>query len=353
MLRLIPHMLTQPALTLPQGASPVFRSDDVSWQRSTTEEAPYGQRFKRWLEMLRTNYAQLEVETDSEVEEVHGEIVTRCFGSVILSEVKTVPQRIRRTPPSIASGPQDGLLVHYQCAGSTIVRQDGRETRVLGNDIVVYDCARPYELLCGGDDHQALVVRHPRALLLQHVRGLEGLTATVLPPEALSVQLLRSMLSSAIAHGKPASPLEAADIGGVITTLVAAGLRELPGDDPRKGSKIAAYHITRVKDFVDQHLHEPDLSVEAIALAMKISSDHLCRLFRNDAMPLSRWIAQRRLEACRRDLVDPRMASRSVSDIAFSSGFSDAANFSRAFREQFGVSPRELRQSAVQPRTNA
>ncbi|MDH4393235.1 MAG: helix-turn-helix domain-containing protein [Aquabacterium sp.] len=54
-----------------------------------------------------------------------------------------------------------------------------------------------------------------------------------------------------------------------------------------------------------------------------------------------------RLDACRRDLADVRLAERSVSALAFSWGFNDAAHFSRSFREQFGQSPRAWRAQAL------
>jgi AraC-like DNA-binding protein len=84
-----------------------------------------------------------------------------------------------------------------------------------------------------------------------------------------------------------------------------------------------------------------------VAQAAGLSPDHLARLFRGEPLPLSRLIWQWRLEACHRDLVDPRLASRSVSDIAFSWGFNEAAHFSRSFKEQYGLTPREWRQQSV------
>ena len=50
----------------------------------------------------------------------------------------------------------------------------------------------------------------------------------------------------------------------------------------------------------------------------------------------SQYIWERRLEACSRDLLEPRLAGRPVADIAYGRGFNDAAHFSRAFRERFG-----------------
>jgi len=104
---------------------------------------------------------------------------------------------------------------------------------------------------------------------------------------------------------------------------------------------------------VQQHLRDPELSIGTVAHAMELSPDHLCRLFRHEPVPLSRLIWQQRLEACQRDLINPRLAERCISEIAFSWGFNDAAHFSRSFREQHGMSPREWRaaQLATPPQT--
>ncbi len=56
-------------------------------------------------------------------------------------------------------------------------------------------------------------------------------------------------------------------------------------------------------------------------------------------MTVSTWIRTRRLEQCRRDLLDPMLADRPVAAIAARWGFVDAAHFSRAFKTAFGVSP--------------
>lgn len=44
------------------------------------------------------------------------------------------------------------------------------------------------------------------------------------------------------------------------------------------------------------------------------------------------------------DLSSPQHARLSISEICFRWGFNGSAHFSRAFREQYGLSPREFRQ---------
>jgi len=99
---------------------------------------------------------------------------------------------------------------------------------------------------------------------------------------------------------------------------------------------------------VQQHLADPELSVGSIAQAVGLSVAHVHRLLRKgEDGPLAHFIWGQRLEACKRRLADPAAAGRSVSEIAFGLGFSDAAHFSRAFRARFGASPRQWRERAL------
>ena len=102
----------------------------------------------------------------------------------------------------------------------------------------------------------------------------------------------------------------------------------------------------RVENFIEMHLQEPSLSPALIAAAAGISVRHLHRIFAAEGCTVTEWIRERRLERCRTDLADLRLRERSITDIAFLWGFSDSAHFSHCFRQQFGVSPRQLRAKA-------
>jgi AraC-like DNA-binding protein len=62
---------------------------------------------------------------------------------------------------------------------------------------------------------------------------------------------------------------------------------------------------------------------------------------------VSTWIRSRRLDRCRRELVDPLAAHRPVGEVAARWGFPDAAHFSRAFRAEFGEPPSVVRARAI------
>jgi AraC-like DNA-binding protein len=106
--------------------------------------------------------------------------------------------------------------------------------------------------------------------------------------------------------------------------------------------------ILRIRDFIDRHLHDPDLNPGAIADAHHISVSYLHRLFQaDDGVTVATWIRQQRLERARRVLEDPCLRGVPVHQIATRCGFTDHSVFTRAFRIAFGLPPSEHRHQTL------
>ncbi len=109
------------------------------------------------------------------------------------------------------------------------------------------------------------------------------------------------------------------------------------------GVRAALLH--RVCQTVEAQLGDPDLSLTQVADSHGISPRYVQKLFENVGQSFTRYIRYRRLERCRYDLESPLYNQLSISDICFRWGFNDAAHFSRAFRDQYSISPREYRRA--------
>ncbi|HUG26068.1 helix-turn-helix domain-containing protein [Piscinibacter sp.] len=324
----------------------LLKSEALSPQRKRLSTAAVGSedRFAFWLDMICAMYAKLECERPNK--EVFGEISFSQLGVLDFTELHSNAQFMRRTPNMIRNDTRDSSLVQIQRVGRAVVRQDGREARLVPGDFVMYDTTRPYELHFEDETHEVIVVRLPSSELQPHVVNLHDLTATTVPGTCAAGNLLLTMIDTLQRDIDRLHPSSAIGVSEGITSIIAAGLRSLPGANAQRSSQLCAYHVARVKAHVIENLRNPELSISNIAAAMRMSPDHLSRLFRAEPVPLSRWIWQQRLDACRRDLCDARMAHRSVSEIAFAWGFNDATHFSRSFKEQFGLSPRDWRQQS-------
>jgi AraC-like DNA-binding protein len=311
-------------------------------RRLSTTAVPEDQRFAFWLDLICSLYVRIDCVVPED-QAIFGDVEFSRLGSLDFTHLRSNATLIRRTPERIRQDVEDCCLVMILREGRGTVCQDGRTAEMKPGDFVLSDCTRPYELMFDASGHEVYVLRMPRKLLASHVSNAEDLCATTVPGQGAAGHLLVTMVESLwrdIAHLHPTSAL---GVSEAITSVIGAGLRSLPDANQRKPSNLAAYHVARVRAYVQQHLCDPELSIGSVAQAMKLSPDHLCRLFRSEPVPLSRLIWQQRLEACRRDLANPRQAGRSISEIAFSWGFNDAAHFSRCFREQHGVAPREWR----------
>ena len=82
-----------------------------------------------------------------------------------------------------------------------------------------------------------------------------------------------------------------------------------------------------------------------IAELCGMSTRHLHRLFKADGVSFGEWVRKRRLSEARRQLANVHFSDHSIIQIAFQWGFNDAAHFSRTFRQEFGLSPRQYRRS--------
>ncbi|MDP2072805.1 helix-turn-helix domain-containing protein [Hydrogenophaga sp.] len=321
-------------------------SHDAGARVMSTTTVPPSERTAYWLDMICAMYVKLDCDQPSN-QPLYGDIAFNRLGSIDLTHLRSNVPRVARTDSQIRLGGEDCLLVQVQRQGRCMVQQDGRSAVVEPGDFVLYDSIRPYELLFDHGGHDVFVMRLPRAQLKVHVSNLEELTATTVPGQDAAGHLLISMVATLQADVGRLLPSSALGVSEAITSMVAAGLRGLPNANVVKASSLRTYHLSRIKAYVQDHLRDPELSVHSIAHALQLSPDHLSRLFRTEPVPLSRWIWKQRLDACRRDLADPRWREHGISDVAFSWGFNTAAHFSRSFREEYGMSPREWRHGVL------
>jgi AraC-like DNA-binding protein len=101
--------------------------------------------------------------------------------------------------------------------------------------------------------------------------------------------------------------------------------------------------LRHIDAYIVEHLADPDLGPRGIAAAHFVSTRHLHRLFAHRRGTVAQQIQRLRLERCRRELRDPRAATRSITAICLRWGFPDLPTFSRAFRTAYGMSPSEWR----------
>ncbi len=308
----------------------------------TTHNVAASRRLAFWTDLVCHTYVQLCCDAPRGADVIDGEIVSDELASLQLSRVTATAQFVRRTPALIAQASEDHFLVSIQTRGSGVVSQDGRDAVLGPGDFALYDSTRPYQLTFE-DDFQQFVLKLPGPTLRTALRDTQRLTATTVRGDRGAGHLMIQMIRTLAEDIDALAPGSAAAVADSVSQILVAGLAALPAARQVPVSQLTAYHREQIKAFVRSRLADPELGVTQIAHALRLSPSTLHRAWAGEPCSLSDWIWSQRLDAARRDLCDPSRAARTVSEIAFAWGFSDAAHFSRAFRSRFGCSPREMR----------
>ncbi len=114
--------------------------------------------------------------------------------------------------------------------------------------------------------------------------------------------------------------------------------------DPSNARNRAIYiaRINQVIDYIEAHL-EGELTLEGLARVASFSPYHFHRLFKYFmGETLNNFIQRLRLEKAAAHLV--KFKGKSITDIAFDSGFSGSSSFARAFRDYFEMSASQYRE---------
>lgn len=111
-----------------------------------------------------------------------------------------------------------------------------------------------------------------------------------------------------------------------------------------RGRSVRAARLVAAKAYVRRHLHHSDLRADSVAAHLGVTPRYVHMLFEPDGRSFLEYVLAERLARAYRVLMGD--ATRSVSAVAFATGFADLSHFNRTFRRQFGCTPTELRADA-------
>lgn len=318
-------------------------TSSVPHQRDHVTTSPV-QGFTEFRNAVSASFVPLNV-TSEHTESFRGRLRSCTADNVHVTEVTAAPHVVSRTPELIERADRHYYKLSLLLAGTGVLIQDNREAVLRPGDLAIYDTHRPYSLMFD-EDFRTMVVMFPKSMIdipsgmlgqLTAVRlsGTDGVASMVVPFLARLVDNLDQLGGSTgarIAH----STLD------LVTTMYA---RELDLDrsetDPHQDL------MRQIRAYIDSNLGSPDLGPAEIAAAHYISTRHLHGIFKEYGTTVAAWIRERRLQHCRRELLDPVHSGRPIAAIAARWGFVDAAHFSRVFKAQFGHSPSQARVSAT------
>jgi AraC-like DNA-binding protein len=301
------------------------------------------ERAALWREWIWSHFGGLQSDLYGDTN-FDGHMAASRAGDVVLTKLEANRHRVLRSTSLARASNTNYLKIVAPWQGSAAVEQQGRQAWVRPGGWAIYDTTGSYEI-ANPERVEHLIVMLPKEqlaerglrlepLMARHVGGASGISRVALETMRNTYQELPSM-----------SAVAARGAGEMIIELVRLSLLELAGRHTAS-TQIEALR-DRIRDYIGQHLRDPSLSLDRIAQALNCSKRHLHNAFGDENGTLAQYILQRRLQACMRDLKNPLLVRHTITDIAFSWGFSNGAHFSRVFREHTGLSPSDFRHAAL------
>jgi len=267
------------------------------------------------------------------------------LGGMVLLLRKMYVHDIARSPGLIRSSQLDHyiLTVPLEQRGPTYhILGDGRALEQHVGESLLLDMAQPMRAhIESGTDLTLFIARDALDELLPRHLDLHGVKLT-----GAVATLLADQLRTVAREGTGLRSPEAQLLARGTLHLVAASLA--PKSDSLALARPQIEHLLarRIGSYIDSHLADPDLSVEQLCGAFGLSRSSLYRLFERVG-GVAAFIRVRRLAKAHVLLAgaEERIHLKRLAD---DFGFRSAAQFRRAFREQFGYSPSEAK-SQISP----
>ncbi|MEU8775053.1 helix-turn-helix domain-containing protein [Streptomyces sp. NPDC048606] len=272
------------------------------------------------------------------------------LGAVQISTFTYGALRSSRTPTLIRRSDPEQYQLALVTGSPMWISQRRADSGSVTGDLVLWDTSHPYEAGApeDGGTVRAVVMQLPRTSLPLRPDRVDRLLAQRIPASRGTGAVLARFLDDVDAHAEGCGERELARLGQAALGLATACLAErLDAYDDLPAEAREEVLLRQIDAFIGHNLGDPELTPGVVAARHHVSVRRLHQLFQGRPEGVAATIRSRRLEGCRSDLLRPELRGRAVHAIAARWGFTSAAVFSRAFRQAYGTSPSELRQTAV------
>lgn len=258
------------------------------------------------------------------------------WGSAYLS-----PLISDRTSHLVKDG-QDDLILGMSETGM-LLQIPGKEDFIVGpGESFVLSFAREMRLVNqGGGRLQG--IRVPHRPIAGAVPRLGSAPVMVIPSATPMLSLLfqyADLLERNPLAGSTAQQVAARHLQELVAVVAGAS-----GDFREQAEKttVSAARLLAVRAEISKQLSNSNFDIKWIAAQQHVTPRHLQRLFKREGTSFSDELRRARLARARSMLEDPCHANRTISEIALECGYPEASSMNRHFRQEFGLTPSDVR----------
>jgi AraC-like DNA-binding protein len=311
-----------------------MQPSQVPWSRWSSATFARGEQFAAWSAALDDSHLGWALRPPAAGQGYRASMEMSQLGETRVVRCMCEPCVGARTAREIGQGTEAYFGLLYLLSGEEALSCGRREAVLEPGSMLLWDSTQPMSFRFPRP-LQKITLLVPQAVLRARLPTVDALIGVALPTGSGLGAIVAAHLQSLASQSAVLSPLQASVAADAALELLAAWAQP-----PRQGAQRSRDELLRrIQRYIECHLDDPELAPPVIAAACGVSLRYLHLLFAETGSSVTRWMRTRRLEQCRREL---RVGGRdlSVTAVALRWGFADLATFSRAFKAEFGVSPR-------------
>lgn len=324
-----------------------MKTESIARHSIGLQDGDAAYRLAAWREVARTSGDV--VMTPEQAEVFVAESRWRRLGPVMVAHVAASDFRLVRNPEAAKRIGLDHVFINHVLSGRVRGVCGRRSMDFSTGDLSVTKLSSPADYMIESIVWTTIVVpRHALEAVMGPMDALDGRTFKAGSPEA---DLVGAHIEALLALPDPLTEAQAALAGRSCLNILAAcfGRRSAVAASPDDQDAATAKAIRR---FIDARLSDPDLGWATICREFGLSRSRLYRIMGAQA-DVSAAIRQLRLVRAHREIAVLKPGSLPLTDIAARFGFAQERSFRRAFRQAFGYSPADLRDTARRGATPA
>ncbi|MBO2455247.1 AraC family transcriptional regulator [Actinomadura barringtoniae] len=306
-------------------------------ESSSTADVSAADRAEFWREHIadyQTRLAHVYERTD----DFRGETVRQRTASFQLVEFASEPITYARTARQISADGDEDYRFLMPVQGGARIRQGGE-------DVLLSRGAGG--LLAFGVPFEAAQTTSTKAYILtipaSEVNGPLNRSAPLSLGVDLTTGLGRVLAQMTLGLADERDRLTAMQFDAICVRLAELLCMLAVGDDRPTASGHLAEVEMMVRRYVRGHAADLELTGATVARELGWSLRQVQLALQQAGTTPRELIKEERLRLVRVRLNDPRFVHMTISELAHASGFTSASVLSTAFRQRYGVSPRELR----------
>jgi AraC family transcriptional activator of tynA and feaB len=316
-------------------------------ERVSTIGLPPASRTAAWNDLYAARMSRVEF-IPADHHNFGAELCIGRLGPVKLARLTVDRCSIERSHIHLSQSPRLYSFL-LQARGTSLFQHYGHEVQLTEGDFVLCDTGLPHHFETS-DPSVTIMVRVMPELLDEFLPGAEQYCGLLLGHSVGVTHTTAAMVKSLGENFGAAGVRDhSSRIARSLLEMISVSYSIAFGGQPAS-SAITRRRRSDVIRYIEEHLHDPSLSVESVAEGVHVSTRYLRAIFASTGEKASAYILRRRLEECARRMRDPAWSGMTLMQIAMSRGFNSAAHFTRTFREHFGVSPREFRRATLERR---